>query len=173
MIVPPPPPTLDSLRAGHQLVAGLMHSTVVPDLDFETYSEAGFVWNPETNKWTCLPNASQGKKGLPVVGAAVYTEHPTCEVLSLAYDLKDGRGRRRWRPGMPAPAELINHVLHDRPLEAWNVGFERWVWENVCVPRYGWPPAQPEQWRCAMAKARAHALPGALGKAGDVLAVAV
>lgn len=164
-----PPPALTDLRAGHRLVAGLSHATVQPDIDFETYSAAGFVWNPEANKWTCLPNASQGKKGLPVVGAAVYTEDPTCEVLSCSYDLKDGLGKRRWRPGLPPPLDLFAHVAQGRLLEAWNVGFEQWVWENVCVPKYGWPAVGMPQWRCAMAKARAHALPGGLDKAGDIL----
>lgn len=173
MSIPPPPPTLDQLRAGHTLVAGLSYSTVVPDLDFETYSAAGFVWDAEANKWRGPVGASQGKKGLFVVGAQSYTEHPSCEVLSLYYDLKDGLGRRPWRPGMPPPADLLAHVHSGGLLEAWNVGFERWVWENVCEPAYGWPQVRPEQWRCAMAKARAHALPGKLSEAGDVLGLAV
>ena len=54
-------------------------------------------------------------------------------------------------------------------IEAWNVSFERHIWERVCVPRMGWPPVPRWQWRCAMAKARAFALPGGLAKAADVL----
>lgn len=142
-------------------------ATVLPDLDFETYSAAGFVW--DDGRWVGPPGAPANQKGLPVVGAANYTADPSCEILSLYYDLKDGRGRRHWRPGLPAPADLLAHVERGGLLEAWNVAFERWVWENVCAPRLGWPEVNPEQWRCAMAKARAHAIPGALGKAGDVL----
>ena len=74
---------------------------------------------------------------------------------------------------MPPPYDLFQHVSNRRPLEAWNVAFERWVWENVCVGRMGWPDVLAGQWRCAMAKARAHSLPGALGKASEVLALAV
>lgn len=155
--------------AGTQLPAGLTYSTVLPDLDFETRSEAGFYWDAERKRWVGPPNASQGKKGLPVIGAAQYSEHPSTDVLSLKYDLKDGHGSRFWRPGLPPPAALIAHVQAGGLLEAWNVGFERWIWENVCTPRYGWPAVNPDQWRCAMAKARAHALPGALGNAGSVL----
>lgn len=169
----PLPPRLDDLPAGTRLLAGLGHSTVIPDLDFESFSSAGFIFDAERNKWTGPPNASQGKKGLSVVGAAVYTEHPSCEVLSLAYDLKDGCGKQHWTPGFAPPAALHAYIRTGGLLEAWNVGFERWVWENVCVPRYGWPPVHPSQWRCAMAKARAHALPGALDKAGEVLALAI
>ena len=169
--VVPPPPALADLRAGTRLVAGLGYSTVVADLDFETYSEAGFVWDTSRQRWGCLPRASAGKKGLYVVGSARYAEHWTTEVLSIAYDLKDGRGRRVWRPGDPAPADLFDHIACGRLLEAWNVAFERGIWDHVCVPRLGWPAVPPHQWRCAMAKARAHALPGSLDKAGEVLGV--
>ena len=84
------------LRAGTQLPAGLGVATVLPDIDFETYSEAGSVFDYETQKWVGPPGAAKGKKGLFVVGAALYATHPTTEVLSLAYNLKDGRGPRRW-----------------------------------------------------------------------------
>ena len=169
----PPPPVPTDLAAGTQLVAGLGVATVLPDLDFETYSEAGFVWDEAARKWRALPNASQGKKGLFVVGAALYTAHPTCEVLCLAYDLKDGQGRRFWRPGLPLPFDLWAHILGGGLLEAHNKGFEQWMWEHVCVPRMGWPVVQPHQWRCSMAKARSWTLPGGLDKIGDVLALPV
>ncbi|HWI02415.1 MAG TPA: hypothetical protein VNT52_01055 [Acidimicrobiales bacterium] len=171
MTLPPPPPPLELLPAGAQLVAGMGRATVLADMDFETYSEAGFCWNDGLQKWESPPGASQGKKGLGVVGAAVYAEHPSTEVLSLYYDLKDGRGRRHWRPGMAPPFDLFAHVSGGGLIEAWNVGFERWIWEKVCVPRYGWPPIPHAQYRCAMAKSRAHALPGSLDKAGAVLAL--
>lgn len=155
------------VKYGHVLTLPAGSSTIVADFDFETYSEAGFVWNPATNKWRCPRGAD--KKGLRVVGAAAYAEHPTCEVLSLAYDLKDGLGRRHWVPGQPAPLDLFAHIAAGRLLEAWNVAFEAWVWANVCVPRYGWPELPPAILRCAMAKARAHALPGSLDLASTVL----
>jgi DNA polymerase len=172
-MTPLPPPALGSLPRGHQLVAGIGTSTVVADLDFETFCAAGFVWDEAGAKWAGPPGASKGQKGLGVVGAAAYSADPTCEVLCLAYDLKDGLGRRRWRPGLPLPADLFNHVRSGLPLEAWNVAFERWVWENVCTPRLGWPAVHPTQWRCAMAKARAHALPGKLDMVGKVLSLSV
>jgi len=163
----PKPPPLDSLPTGTQLCAGMGMATVLPDMDFETYSEAGFVWNEATSKWECPEGAS--KKGLPVVGAAAYAEHPSTEVLSLYYDLKDGKGRQFWCPGMPNPEDLFFEVLSGGRLEAWNVAFERWIWNKVCVPRYGWPSLPIESTRCAMAKSRASAYPGALGKAAEVM----
>nr|WP_297388325.1 hypothetical protein [uncultured Roseateles sp.] len=169
----PRPPPLSSLPAGAQLIAGIGVSTVVPAIDFETYSEAGFVWSHTLNKWCALPGAAQGKKGLPVIGAPAYALHPSTEVLSLSYDLKDGRGKRRWRPGLSYPLDLFAHVMSGGLLEAWNVPFERWIWGAVCVPKYGFPPMRIDQWRCAMAKARAWALPPKLEVAGQVLRTTV
>lgn len=169
-VAPPPPPTLESLPAGTVLVAGLGTATILPDFDFETYSEAGFEWDEEKGKWGKPPGTPPNKEaGISVCGAAVYSEHPTTEVLSLYYDLKDGRGRRHWKPGDPPPYDLFAHIAAGGLLEAWKSAFEMWIWENVCVARMGWPPLPQEQVRCAMAKARAHALPGALDAAGDVL----
>lgn len=165
----PLPPRLEELPAGSQLVAGLGVATVYPDFDFETYSEAGYVWNDEAGKWDKLDGAASNLSGLQIVGAQAYTAHPSCEVLCLAYDLKDGRGRRKWHPGKPPPHDLLAYLSSGGPIEAWNVGFEAWVWQNVCVPRLGWPPILAEQLRCAMSKARAHAIPGKLDKAGEVL----
>lgn len=153
--------------AGQQFYAGVGVSTVLPDMDFETFSAAGFVWSPVTGKWVAPQGAT--KKGLPAVGAAVYARHPTCEALCFAYDLKDGRGRRRWKTGDANPIDLFLHLARGGLVEAWNVGFELWVWNSVCTRRYGWPPLNPDQTRCAMAKARAHGLPGGLDAAATVL----
>jgi len=146
----------------------------LPTIDFETYSEAGFVWGAQAGgaaagKWAALPGDPQGKKGLSVVGAAVYATHPSTEVLCAAYDLQDGRGAQVWTPDMDRPDRLLLHVQAGGLLEAWNSGFEHWIWNHVCVTRYGWPPLPQRQLRCAMARARAHALPGALASAGKVV----
>jgi DNA polymerase len=166
----PAPPELDDLKAGHILVAGLSFSTVIADFDFETFSLAGYTWNSSKGYYDKLPGARE--KSLPAVGAAVYAEHPDTEVLSLAYDLKDGKGRRLWRPGIdPKPLDLFKHLMLGNLIEAWNVSFERLIWENVCVRLYNFPTIHPKQLRCAMAKARAHALPGRLAAAGSVLKI--
>jgi DNA polymerase len=168
----PPPVPVWELPAGTQLRAALGTTTVLPDLDFEAYSEAGYVWDGGRMKWGCLRGTD--KKGLGVVGAQVYAEHPSTEVLSLYYDLKDGRGRRRWLPSDPLPpVDLLEHVARGGTLEAWNSGFEYRIWNIVCRRRYGWPPLPLEQLRCAMAKSRAFSLPGKLEKAGQVLALSL
>lgn len=174
--VPPPPPfnpvpVFDpaTLARGTSLRAARGVAVVLPDMDFETYSEAGFKWDAALNKWVALPGAVGGKKGLQIVGAATYAEHPSTEVLCFSYDLKDGRGKRAWLPGMPAPVDLFEYLAGGGLVEAWNVGFEFWIWNKVCTRLYGWPELRAESCRCAMAKARAFTLPGKLEKAGDVL----
>jgi DNA polymerase bacteriophage-type len=163
----PQPPKLENLPAGTKLVAGMGTSTVLADFDFETYSEAGYLWNPQRNKFDAPPNAI--KKGLPSIGAAVYSEHASTEVLSCAYDLKDGKGKRLWRPGELPPIDLFQHLIRGGLLEAWNIGFERWIWLNVCERKYGWPPLPFDQLRCAKAKSHAFAIPGGLDAAGNIM----
>lgn len=156
--------------AGQQIPAGPAFATVLPDMDFETYSEAGFPWNEATQKFDKPIGAS--KRGIFAVGAAVYTQHPTCEVLSFQFDLKDGRGAEFWRPGMPNPQRLFDYLAAGGLIEAHNSMFEYRVWMDVCRRLYGWPPIDQRQLRCSMAKARAHAMPGALDDLGRVLNIA-
>lgn len=158
--------------AGTRFRAGLSFSTVLPDIDFETYSEAGQYYDFVRQKWHGPPRASKGARGLPVVGAANYAAHPTTEILSLAYNLKDGTGPKLWRPGDPPPADLLAYMTHG-PVEAWNVAFEWWVWNLVGTRRHGWPALSIEGTRCAMAKARAFSYPGSLAEAGRVMGLQV
>lgn len=142
-----------------------MHVTI----DFETYSEAGYVFNKATRKWEGLLNAN--KKGISAVGAAVYAKHPSTRILSLAYKLPD-QDVKLWTPDLPLPFDLWN--LEDAWYkEAWNVSFERWIWEEVAVKKYGFMGQLPSQWRCAMAKSRAYALPGSLAECGKVLQTSI
>lgn len=153
-----------------RVLAGLTSAALLPSLDVETYSEAGYVWNPEDGKWRPPPGvATLSGAGLSCVGAAKYAAHPTTELLTLSYDLRNGRGKCRWRPGLPAPRDLWLHVMDGGLIESHNAGFEFWIWTHVLVARHGWPPLRLEQQRCSMAKARAWGLPGALGKIADVL----
>lgn len=181
MTVPLPPPALArDLRHGTRLVAGLGHSTVIASFDFEVYSEAGFDWDQEQNCWCrpgtrikTTPSIKNPNGGLGVIGAAVYAQHPSTEVLCLAYNLKDGKGTRLWRPGLPPPQDLFDYLAAGGLIEAWNSPFEEWTWNEVCVRLYGWPPLNPRQLRCAMAKSRAWGLPGKLAESAKVLGVPI
>jgi DNA polymerase len=152
--------------AGDRLPAGPGYSTVLPTLDFETYSEAGYIQDPVTLKWHGVTKTAPG---LPAVGAPVYSEHPSTLVLSLAYDLKAGQGPQLWTPDCPPPIALFQHIWSGGLLEAWNSAFEYHIWLNVCYRRMGWPNLPYQQLRDAMAKSRAYSLPGKLEKAAEVL----
>lgn len=140
-------------------------------MDFETASEAGFAWNEEIQKWRMLPGARD--YGLFAVGAAAYSEHPTTRVLCLRFKLPGDATTEHWRPGLPLPQRLFNHLAAGGLAEAHNVMFEYLIWENVCVPKYGFPSLKPwvHQLRCSMAKARVNALPGPLAQLSIVLGV--
>ena len=166
-----PPPPAPAPLAGTLIPLPYGHSEVMATLDFETTSVAGYVWGEEAGKWKALAGARD--KGLPAVGSRVYAQHPTAEVVTMSYDLKDGHGVTRWKPGDPVPARLFAHVAAGRPIEAHNAMFERTVWAEICVPKYGFPSVAPWQWHCSAAKARAHGLPGALDNLGDVLELGV
>lgn len=141
----------------------------LPTIDFETYSEAGYVWNSDEQSWECLPGASQNKKGLKIVGAAVYAEHPSTEVLCLFYNMRDGAGEQMWLPSLPPPRALLDYVSAGGVIEAWNVGFEYSIWNKVCRLKYDWPVLKLSQLRCAMAKSRASGYPGKLEVAGPAM----
>lgn len=145
----------------------------LPTIDGELYSEAGFVWSEPTEKYPLGRwIAPEGAKdpGIGAVGAPAYCEHPTTEVLTVSYDLVDGRGIRRWRPGQALPWDLMNHLADpSAPIEAHNAMFERLWIEKIAGPRHGWPVPDAEKWRCSMATALVAQRPGALGSLGEVL----
>jgi len=184
---------LGHMLNGQIIELGPFIATVLPEHDYETYSEAGYrwvdppqpgewkwkaptkrkagewIWKPAFGWWESLPGLSDQNRGLKAVGTVNYVLHPSFRVLCYAYDLKDGKGRRRWKPGEPPPHDLIAHVAGGGILEAWNTMFEWRVWNLHCVPKFGWPELKIEQLRCCMAKARASAYPGAMEDAGNVL----
>lgn len=167
-----PPPAAHELLYGTQLITPVGPSTVLADMDFETYSEAGYVWREDLAKWISPLGEGKAKKGLELVGLQVYAEHPSTEVLCLAYDLKDGKGPRLWTPRHPLPVELFAHLASGKLVEAFNATFEERIWTHVCVPKYGFPPLPVRQLRCAAAKSRAYCLPPSLAKVGQVLNIA-
>lgn len=183
--------TLDWRTAprGTQFKAGIGVSTVLPEFDFETYSEGGLIWHPHFIRWKSLPGLSDQNRGLTACGARNYIQHPSFRILSLSWNLKDGKGERWWRPYDPnetpedahplardrtytlpwAPGELIDYVLSGGLIEAWNIFFEWQVWTFYCVPVLGWPVLPQHQCRDAMAKSRASGYPGGLDETGGVL----
>ena len=145
----------------------------VPTIDFETFSASGFIFADPSEKYPLgrwVPPAGAKTPGIGAVGAPAYAEHPSTEVLTCSYDLCDGRGIRRWRPGQPLPLDLFAHVAQPgAELEAYNAMFERLIVEKVCGPKYGWPSFPSAVWRCSMATALVAQRPAGLAALGEVL----
>lgn len=137
-------------------------------LDFETYSEAGLVWDAIKNKWTHPVGGSAQKRGLSLTGAHAYAEHPSTEVLCCSYRLPGG-ATCRWEPGLPNPQDLFDYLAAGGVIEFHNAFFERAIVFWVCVRKYGWPELPFYQVRCSMATARVNNLPPALGNLTAVL----
>ena len=137
-------------------------------LDFETYSEAGFVFDYAAQRWRSV---SGGQGGIMAVGAAVYAEHPSTEVLIACYQLPGG-SLETWVPGMPNPAPLLAHVTAGGLVSAHNSFFEWLIWEHVCRRLYGWPALPLENTRDTAALVRAYGLPGSLAAAAAALGAA-
>jgi DNA polymerase len=156
------------MEAGTKIPVGLSFATVLPDLDFETYSEAGCVWREGTRKWISISGAGK-KKGISEVGAPAYAEHDSTEILSLSYNLKRSAGPKLWTPGMPPPEDLFNHLADGGLLEAHNSGFEYYVWFYVAYLKMGWPMIPLRQLRCSMAKARSFSYPAKLAIISEVI----
>lgn len=151
---------------------------MIPSLDFECFSLAGYQqerreWVTPGGKYRCEAvwtgtEPGSKKTGLPLVGARNYVEHPTFEVLCLAYCMRPGEVQL-WLPGCEPPHDLLHHVAQGGLLQAWNSSFEWQVWNLFCVVRYGWPPLLLSQMRCSMARSAANGYPRGLDDAGVVL----
>ena len=130
-------------------------------IDFETYSEAGYYFY--NGRWHSVSLSSP--HGLGAVGAAVYSEHESTEVLSLTYD------NTLWLPGMRPPVALFEYIKSGGRLRAWNAMFEYWIWLNVCHRRMGWPPLPLKQLVDTMGMCQSYGGPGKLSIAGPALGV--
>lgn len=115
-------------------------------------------------------------------GSWRYSLDPSTDPLCLAYRLPYWpKGRTGlWYPAFPQfdieegesfddLVELFDWIHEGGLVEAHNAWFERGIWNNIVMPRYGWPAIKHEQWRCSAAKAAALSLPRGLDDATTVL----
>jgi Toprim domain/CHC2 zinc finger len=103
-------------------------------------------------------------------GAHIYAIDPTTQPLCLAYALDDGEPQL-WLPSDPVPSvffEIATAPASWRTM-AHNFDFEREMYENVLVPRYGFPAIAREVQHCSQRLALANAYPAEL----DLLAQAL
>lgn len=114
-------------------------------------------------------------------GAEVYARHPSTDVWCMAWAFGDDepqvvvgykRGDGFLDPGRDDSQDAIfQHLASGGLVYAHNAAFELAIWNNVMVPRYGWPPLRPEQTRCTMAMAYAMALPDSLDDCAKALGI--
>lgn len=138
-------------------------------LDVESTSQAGYVWNDAMARWDGPHGAPKGKKGLPVIGAFAYWEHPSSRVLMLSYRLPGDNAVSRWRPGWPLPQRLFDYLAAGGQIEFHNGMFEKLAWFHDLQKRYGFPPLDHAQVHCSMATAHVNGYPGGLGNLGEAL----
>ncbi|MCP4364090.1 MAG: hypothetical protein GY800_02165, partial [Planctomycetes bacterium] len=126
-------------------------------VDFETYSAAGYMFR--NGQFVGL---EPKKSGLNAVGAWVYSEHRTTEVICMGYGVPGSF--RLWYPGDPLPD------IPEFTAQSWF--FEYAIWNNVCVPKYGFKPIHHHKITCTAARSRAYSLPGSLAEVGKALDLA-
>ena len=102
---------------------------------------------------------------LPTVGLDNYANHPSTEVLCMAYSV-DGGPVQLWTPEASFPSVFCDPQA---TFQAWNAMFEYAIWNCVCVPKYGWPPLKLEQVIDSMAIAAANNIPQGLDDAGTFM----
>lgn len=117
------------------------------------------------------------------VGLHRYARHPSTEPWCMAWALGEDEPQL-WRrevqvDGYDEPfreglrADAWNHVMEGGAVYAHNAPFELEIWNEIMVPRYGWPVLRPAQVYCTMAMAYAMGLPGALEDAALALGMSV
>jgi DNA polymerase len=107
---------------------------------------------------------------LKAAGLDNYAKHPTTDVWCMAWALGEHKTSLLVAYDFSKQNHpWTQHVKKGGLVYAHNAAFELAIWNNVMVPRYGWPPLKPEQVRCTMAMAYAMALPGALEKAAPAV----
>jgi len=102
------------------------------------------------------------------VGAWVYSEHPSTEILCMKYAIDKGP-IKLWLPLQPFPQFLADEIEFGNIFEAHNAFFEKAIWQNIGQPRHGFPMVPATQWQCTAARAAYFALPRALGNCGRAL----
>lgn len=99
-------------------------------------------------------------------GAWRYSIDESTDVLCMAYAIDDGPVEI-WIPGEAIPFS-VDQLSHQTFEAHWSF-FERAIWRNVMVKKYGWPDIPDEKWRCSASTAAYHALPRSLAQIGAAL----
>jgi len=102
------------------------------------------------------------------VGAYIYANHPSADILCLGYKFGDEQTQIiKYRE--PLPQRIIDHVESGGICSAHNAFFDRCIWQFVAVKKFGWPVVKLQQWECTMLKVASHGFPLALEKAAEAM----
>jgi DNA polymerase len=107
---------------------------------------------------------------LKKTGVHVYAAHPLTDIWVMAWAINDEEPQV-WHPGEPLPERVVRHIESGGAIRAWNAEFERVIWREIMVKRYGAPQPLLEQWWDTAVEAAAMALPRKLEKAAAVVGV--
>lgn len=142
------------------------HSQVRPMIkrltkDFETRS-AGDLRKIGAYNYSMLPSTRPT--------CLAFKEHGCDTVYFLPFHVVN----RMWEDQDPRLKALwIKYIDEGYEFSAQNSFFERCIYDNIMVVRYGWPPIDPRKRRCTAAKAAACALPRSLEGVGEALRLAI
>jgi DNA polymerase len=122
-----------------------------------------------------------GVLNLKDVGADVWTKAPTTlpivagfaldhdEPLVIVFDLLDAPPSIGSATAVVNRNSLLHAVANGAEIHAWNAAFEFAVWNNICVPRFNFPPLPIDRFHCTMAAAACAGLPMSLNDAGKAV----
>lgn len=110
---------------------------------------------------------------LKVAGLDNYSKHPDTDIWCLCWVLEGGTHPISGHNGRNLPAQVAMAIECGATVVAHNAHFEWSIWNNICVPRYGWPELDIKQVRCTMAMAYAMSLPGSLDKCAQAIGLDV
>jgi DNA polymerase len=103
-------------------------------------------------------------------GAARYSEDPTTEILCLVFyvgGVASGCGGW-WVPG--GNEDYLRELVADPTMIfVSHASFEQFIWKNIMVPQYGFPPLPPERWHDTQAVCAWKSLPLSLDAVSRVL----
>ncbi len=100
-------------------------------------------------------------------GVYPYAAHRDTFVWCMAWAF-DEEPAAVWKEGEPLPERVLSHIAAGGSLWAHNANFERTMWRECAIPKYGFPVVRDSQWNDTAAEVAAMGLPRALA---DVCAV--
>lgn len=111
---------------------------------------------------------------LQTVGSYRYVSDVSTRVLMFAWHLVGAPERPKlWCEGDSPPEDFFEHIYQGSLFSGWNIiGFDRLCWNQILVPRFGFPEILADNWVDSMHRAAAANLPRSLDGAAKAVGVA-